>query len=284
MRKIKLPFLLSCVTFCVVSQLVYDMVEVRSVVKRLFKEKYDYSDKDKSYNSFCPPRDDNVKCLIKVQRLPMAAISLETANQKFREAIYGILLTEEERKDKERGNNSTDRILGILVRLLAEVKEKLELHTEGDENSATTGILDEKATWAITVNRDVGRITLVFRGSGVLEDWLTDFNICLTKLQQGKSFAKLTGYKEMPENIKIHGGFYEALEAVKGKIFEGLRNLFLTCPGYKLYVTGHSLGAALSTLFAFEVASKKKLPRPVVNVSFASPRVGNAESERNLQN
>jgi len=207
MRKIKLPFLLSCVTFCVVSQLVYDMVEVRSVLKRLFKEKYDYSDKDKSYNSFCPPRDDNVKCLIKVQRLPMAAISLETANQKFREAIYGILLTEEERKDKERGNNSTDRILGILVRLLAEVKEKLELHTEGDENSATTGILDEKATWAITVNRDVGRITLVFRGSGVLEDWLTDFNIVSLNSSRGSHLLSSLAIKRCPKILKFMVAF-----------------------------------------------------------------------------
>eukprot|EP00548_Thalassiothrix_antarctica_P004539 CAMPEP_0194137896 /NCGR_PEP_ID=MMETSP0152-20130528/7731_1 /TAXON_ID=1049557 /ORGANISM="Thalassiothrix antarctica, Strain L6-D1" /LENGTH=76 /DNA_ID=CAMNT_0038835097 /DNA_START=50 /DNA_END=277 /DNA_ORIENTATION=- len=46
-------------------------------------------------------------------------------------------------------------------------------------------------------------------------------------------------------------------------------------PGYKLYVTGHSLGAALSSIFAFYAACDEDIPKPVTCINFASPRVGN---------
>ena len=49
-------------------------------------------------------------------------------------------------------------------------------------------------------------------------------------------------------------------------------------PGYKLYVTGHSLGAALASLFAFMVSASEEywdvVPSPVTCVSIASPYVG----------
>jgi len=49
---------------------------------------------------------------------------------------------------------------------------------------------------------------------------------------------------------------------------------------YDLYVTGHSLGGALTQLLAFLLAGMKEaefLPKPIVSVSFASPVVGNEE-------
>ncbi len=42
-----------------------------------------------------------------------------------------------------------------------------------------------------------------------------------------------------------------------------------------MYVTGHSLGAALSTIAAFYLSCDPDIPKPVSNVNFASPRVGN---------
>lgn len=48
-------------------------------------------------------------------------------------------------------------------------------------------------------------------------------------------------------------------------------------PGYCVYVSGHSLGMALATLFAAEAAacSDPRVPKPVSVIGIASPKVGN---------
>lgn len=57
---------------------------------------------------------------------------------------------------------------------------------------------------------------------------------------------------------------------------------------YDLYVTGHSLGGALSSLLSFYLVSSGKLQdimkdKPVTNISFASPRPGNDEFDKAFQ-
>jgi hypothetical protein len=41
-------------------------------------------------------------------------------------------------------------------------------------------------------------------------------------------------------------------------------------------VTGHSLGAALSSLVAFYLACEDDIPKPVTCLNFASPRIGDS--------
>lgn len=47
-------------------------------------------------------------------------------------------------------------------------------------------------------------------------------------------------------------------------------------PGYTLFSTGHSLGGALATVFAFEAAASAdpRITKPVTLISIASPKVG----------
>jgi hypothetical protein len=54
-------------------------------------------------------------------------------------------------------------------------------------------------------------------------------------------------------------------------------------PQYSLYTTGHSLGGALSTLFAFEAAADDRILKPVTCINIASPKVGNLAFRRAFQ-
>lgn len=49
---------------------------------------------------------------------------------------------------------------------------------------------------------------------------------------------------------------------------------------YELFITGHSLGAALASYLAYNLAGSNEvmdfLPGPVTAITFASPAVGNA--------
>jgi len=60
------------------------------------------------------------------------------------------------------------------------------------------------------------------------------------------------------------------------QILEDIMPLLEANPDHKLYVTGHSLGAALSTVVSFFLSCEESIQKPVMCINFASPRVGDA--------
>jgi hypothetical protein len=82
----------------------------------------------------------------------------------------------------------------------------------------------------------------------------------------------LNGFEE---GMLVHSGFYEVYLAVRDQLWDWWNNNEWV---EVLYMCGHSLGAALSTLLAFDFAEElrrcKKLP---IQYTFGSPRVGNVE-------
>tara|TARA_B000000557_G_scaffold250969_1_gene237779 strand:+ start:727 stop:1710 length:984 start_codon:yes stop_codon:yes gene_type:complete len=106
------------------------------------------------------------------------------------------------------------------------------------------------------------RYTLVFRGSEGILDWLYDLMI-----------IKITLF----ENVKVHRGFYKQLmhNGTFGRMTYFIKNLIVKHPDWEWYITGHSLGAALSTLSGYLFSRQFKDQRFTV-VSLASPRVGNS--------
>lgn len=81
---------------------------------------------------------------------------------------------------------------------------------------------------------------------------------------------------------QIHGGFYDYLfvkeeknrdKSTSQEIIEKVSELLQKHPTFDVYFTGHSLGAALSTLMAFRAALDTTIEKPIMNISFASPFV-----------
>ena len=166
--------------------------------------------------------------------------------------------------------------------------------------------------YAITVNRKLKRITVGFRGSvgsfTTGEDWLQNYKVQLSNLPTPGLLKDELGFDE---EIKVHYGFREylldenrmnepkmSLQEMKdegvgkyGKILDDLYECYNyeengkpIHKGFHLYVTGHSLGGALSSLLAMKLAASDTLRKeitlkepigPIVNISVASPYVGN---------
>lgn len=144
------------------------------------------------------------------------------------------------------------------------------------------------------------RITLVFRGTenelAFKTNWLTNLSVAkkfvpLPSSSKGKIFKN--------DGIWIHSGFYgymfeetfdDSDDPNLHKYDEVLRHvktLLKENPDYKLYVTGHSLGGALSSLASFFMASDPEITKPVSCLNFAAPRIGDENylnASRELEN
>ena len=120
----------------------------------------------------------------------------------------------------------------------------------------------------IAVSEGKKRITVVFRGSESLSDWYYDLMVFKHKLK---------------ENIYVHSGFYKQLtsNSVYDELVENIKTILKEHPDFDIYVTGHSLGGALSTLFGYMLANS--IENNVNVVSFASPRVGNYEWKKSFE-
>jgi hypothetical protein len=157
------------------------------------------------------------------------------------------------------------------------------------ESSVITAVGDlksgEELVYAVGVNPVEQRITVIFRGSVTKADFITDSKISLVQAPDPQSTDSLG-------SVGIHQGFYEYLFGEKGskpskytEVMNHVEKLLAENPArrsYNLYVTGHSLGGALATLFGFFAAASPSVPLPVTVVSVASPRVGNIAFARSF--
>lgn len=88
---------------------------------------------------------------------------------------------------------------------------------------------------------------MVFRGTIDFKNEVNDFT-----------------YEKIPytcRGCEVHLGFYEAHKAISKEVYEAVQTLLAKYPKAKVTSTGHSLGAALSTIAAIEI--NKKSPKLV---------------------
>ncbi|KAG8457562.1 hypothetical protein KFE25_003716 [Diacronema lutheri] len=164
-----------------------------------------------------------------------------------------------------------------------------------DERTDTQAVL-----WRDHAARE---LVLAFRGTEQSRprDALTDAAIAQVRWPHGGGAAVCLDHDALAPRAQLHSGFERAWAAVSPRVAEiilaatgagdrvgarrarraGARDASTHGDGareWSLYCTGHSLGGALATVAALELAQSEGLPLRHVGVySFGSPRVGNAE-------
>ncbi|CAB4261923.1 unnamed protein product [Prunus armeniaca] len=125
------------------------------------------------------------------------------------------------------------------------------------------------------------RLVIAFRGTEQAR-W-KDLRTDLMLAPAGLNPERIGG--DFKEEVQVHSGFLSAYDSVRIRIISLMKLAIgyiddLAEPLHKwhVYVTGHSLGGALSTLLALELSSSQLAKRGVISVTmynFGSPRVGN---------
>mmetsp|Transcript_19264 Transcript_19264/g.28504 ORF Transcript_19264/g.28504 Transcript_19264/m.28504 type:complete len:438 (+) Transcript_19264:60-1373(+) len=176
-------------------------------------------------------------------------------------------------------------VIGLLSKANNQAKDNNErIYLECFESlsrkfSCVYGIVKDKAR---------KQIIIIFRGSTAVgsfegRDWITNANVRLADLRTPKLIQdKMDG--RLKKRVLVHEGYYNYLFDNKrldgdqqfDKIEKTIKELLTGEKGYSVHVTGHSLGGALASLFAFKLAGRNVdwLPRPVTCISYASPRFG----------
>ncbi len=101
---------------------------------------------------------------------------------------------------------------------------------------------------------------VAFRGTQGATDWLTDLNPSATMLSQVFPFI------EDADDLTAHGGFLKSLAPIYEQIKKNIA-------GYSYDLTGHSLGAALASVFGYVYAIDPEGKTPDHFYTFGSPRV-----------
>ncbi|GLC42482.1 hypothetical protein PLESTF_000759200 [Pleodorina starrii] len=126
------------------------------------------------------------------------------------------------------------------------------------------------------------KLVFSFRGTEVthIKDILTDANLAPCGF---KPIHAADGKPPKEKgNVSVHRGFMGAYDSVRRKLSSLLHAITMsagTSDPWDVLVTGHSLGGALATLSAYELASYKEHAgsiRSVTLYTYGCPRVGNA--------
>lgn len=108
------------------------------------------------------------------------------------------------------------------------------------------------------IAQSADRIVIAFRGTKTGPEWLSDFRYN----QVSWPYTSASG--------SVHSGFVSIYDSCREQILAALRTLPTTS---SLLITGHSLGAALATYCALDLAVNTPHSQPIL-YTFGSPRAG----------
>jgi len=320
----------------------------------------------------------DIRRLARQGQVPEHPLSLPISGDEFETIVreHGDVF-----KDNVRSNlyQTSQEILNYALAECPSMLTDASIHRLGDENAK------EECVYSIVSNTKRKRITLAFRGSMTLQDWITDSKMMSSELRNplvaAKDDDKDDDVDDQPRSLGVHLGFRNYLYAnqqsavpnlfkegpemiskavpctstlfsensernkegrdTKGKnigdsnercgsgenssppvserlkegttallnmakgtstaalvakltpsdhsgnnqnpprnkidcILDEVEEVLEKYPTFQLYITGHSLGGALSVLASLEAAARlgTKLAGPITNVAIANPRVG----------
>lgn len=115
-------------------------------------------------------------------------------------------------------------------------------------------------------NVDLGQACIAFTGTEFKSVYQSDFQY------QQVPPVLLNGYES---GVLVHSGFYNIYTSIRGKLWEWYNenHHWIT----RLYITGHSLGGALSTLCGYDFGGNPNNHPLMIHYSFGAPRSGNLE-------
>ncbi len=111
------------------------------------------------------------------------------------------------------------------------------------------------------IGKSDDELLIAFRGTDTIRDLLHDL-----------MFLKRTVSDNYNSGIRVHSGFFRIYK--RSEICDRIHEAATTPDIRRIYITGHSLGAALASLCALDLASITKAK--ITCVVFGSPRVGNS--------
>lgn len=115
---------------------------------------------------------------------------------------------------------------------------------------------------------------IAFRGTASAYDMILDLESGLTA-----DFKPYQVSNNFPSSVHVGDGFYKIYATKNARMAQSMQEQLFTklaalpTPPAEIIITGHSLGCALASLFALDMAVS--LPKvSIANLNFASPRVG----------
>jgi len=133
-----------------------------------------------------------------------------------------------------------------------------DLPAEASPKVEQTGIRSDATDTHVRITRHGSDLSVAFRGTADLRNWLTDLDCELTRVG----------------SCRVHRGFYAAMKAVEPDLTASLA----PAQDARLWVTGHSLGGALAMLWALRAAQSGYDIAGVY--TFGQPRAGDAAFSR----
>ncbi|KAL5799001.1 hypothetical protein ACOSQ2_003821 [Xanthoceras sorbifolium] len=131
-------------------------------------------------------------------------------------------------------------------------------------------------------------VIIAYRGTATCLEWLENLRATLTHLPTDGSEPRTDASGPMVESgfLSLYTSKSAMSPSLQEMIHEEIKRLLETYGDepFSLTITGHSLGAALATLTAYDIKTNFKQAPMVTVISFGGPRVGNRNFRQHLEN